>query len=304
MYTELYILRKRWYERKEDIMNELKSGEVVTLTVLEQQASKWILTNGVVELPLNASEVTEPLAVGDRLEVFLFADRRGDLAATTAIPAFAQDEYGWARVLRVVEREGAYVDIGTSREVLVKAEDLPAIKEVWPEPGDHLFMTLRTDRNGDLFGRLVTEEKISELYEGAFEDMHNKNITARPYRLLPVGSFLLGVEQPYRIFVHESERYAEPRLGQDVQVRIIDVKEDGSLNGSLLPRKHERITGDAQQILSYLQDVGGKMPFSDKSSPDEIKEMFNMSKASFKRALGTLMKAGKIKQQDGWTEEI
>lgn len=78
--------------------------------------------------PLNASEVTEPLAVGDRLEVFLFVDRRGDLAATTAIPAFTQGEYGWARVLKVVEREGAFVDIGTSREVLVRAEDLPAVK--------------------------------------------------------------------------------------------------------------------------------------------------------------------------------
>lgn len=284
-------------------MNELKSGEVVTLTVLEQQTSKWILTNGEVELPLNASEVTEPLSVGDRLKVFLFADRRGDLAATTAIPAFAQGEYGWARVLRVT-REGAFVDIGTTREVLVKAEDLPVLEEVWPAVGDHLFMTLRTDRNGDLFGRLATEEKISELYEGALEDMHNKNIIARPYRLLPVGSFLLGVDVPYRIFVHESERQAEPRLGQEVEVRIIDVKEDGSLNGSLLPRKHERITGDAEQILKYLQDVGGKMPFGDKSSPDEIQEMFHMSKAAFKRALGTLMKAGKIKQQDGWTEEI
>ena len=68
-----------------------------------------------------------------------------------------------------------------------------------------LYMTLRTDRNGDLFGRLVTEEKVNELYEGAIEDMHNKNIIASPYRLLPVGSFLLGVEEPYRIFVHESE---------------------------------------------------------------------------------------------------
>ncbi|KGR82300.1 MULTISPECIES: S1-like domain-containing RNA-binding protein [Lysinibacillus] len=285
-------------------MNALKSGEVVTLTVLEQQASKWILTNGVEELPLNASEVTEPLTVGDRLEVFLFADRRGDLAATTAIPAFTQGEYGWARVLKVVEHEGAFVDIGTSREVLVKAEDLPALKEVWPEPGDHLFMTLRTDRNGDLFGRLATEEKISELYEGAFEDMHNKNIQARPYRLLPIGTFLLGVEVPYRIFVHESERSTEPRLGQDVVVRIIDVKDDGSMNGSLLPRKHERLSNDAQQILNYIQDVGGKMPFGDKSSPEEIQEMFNMSKGAFKRALGTLMKAGKVKQQDGWTEEV
>ena len=43
------------------------------------------------------------------------------------------------------------------------------------------------------------------------------------------------------------------------------------------------------------------MPFGDKSSPEEIKEMFHMSKGAFKRALGTLMKANRITQEDGWT---
>ena len=46
------------------------------------------------------------------------------------------------------------------------------------------------------------------------------------------------------------------------------------------------------------------MPFSDKSTPEEIDEMFGMSKGAFKRALGTLMKARKINQQDGWTEIV
>ncbi|QCR33998.1 S1 RNA-binding domain-containing protein [Lysinibacillus sp. SGAir0095] len=282
-------------------MNELQSGQVVELTVLEEQGSKWILTDGHAEIPLNSSDVQGSLRVGERIKVFLYADRRGNLQATTAIPAILQGDYGWARVIKVT-KEGAFVDIGSSREVLVKAEDLPPIESVWPEVGDHLYLTLRTDRNGDLFGRLVTEEKVNELYEGAFEEMHNKNVKARPYRLLPVGSFLLGIEEPYRIFVHNSEMYTEPRLGQEVEVRIIAVKEDGSLNGSLLPRKHERLGQDAQVVFEYLQSVGGKMPFSDKSTPEEITEMFHMSKGAFKRALGTLMKAGKIKQQDGWTE--
>ncbi|MCP1146293.1 S1 RNA-binding domain-containing protein [Lysinibacillus endophyticus] len=284
-------------------MNELKSGQVVELTVLEEQGSKWLLTNGDLEIPLNSSELQKPLELGERLKVFLFADRRGNLQATTVIPKILQGEYGWARVIKV-SKEGVIVDIGSTREVLVKGEDLPPLTELWPQVGDHLYITLRTDRNGDLFGRLVTEEKVNELYEGAMEEMHNKNIIARPYRLLPVGAFLLGVETPYRIFVHNSEMEAEPRLGQDVSIRVIDVKEDGSLNGSMLPRKHERLGKDAEQILDYLQSVGGKMPFGDKSSPEEISEMFKMSKGAFKRALGTLMKAGKIKQQDGWTEII
>lgn len=290
-------------ERNLQKMNELRSGQVVELTVLEQQGSRYILTNGDVEIPLNMSEVAETVDVGERITVFLYADRRGDLQATTALPTILEGQYGWARVLKVT-REGAAVDIGSSREVIVKAEDLPALQELWPQPGDHLFMTLRTDRNGDLFGRLATEEKVNELYEGAFEDIYNKNILARPYRLLPVGSFLIGVDTPYRIFVHESEMKAEPRLGQDVQVRVIDVKEDGSLNGSMLPRKHERLGDDAEKIYAYLESVGGKMPFGDKSAPEEIQEMFDMSKGAFKRALGSLMKARKIKQEDGWTELV
>lgn len=284
-------------------MNELKSGEIVELAVLQEEGSRYYLTNGDTEIPLNKSEVLEELAIGARVKVFLYADRRGELQATTALPTITQGEYGWARVLKV-SKEGALVDIGTSREVLVKGEDLPAIEEIWPQVGDHLYMTLRVDRNGELFGRLITEEKVNEQYEGAMEDMYNQNIIARPYRLLPVGSFLLGVENPYRIFVHNSEMKAEPRLGQEVSVRIIDVKEDGSMNGSFLPRKHERLGEDADKIFAYLESVGGKMPFGDKSTPEEVQEMFGMSKGAFKRALGTLYKARKIKQQDGWTEIV
>ncbi|GEL05807.1 CvfB family protein [Rummeliibacillus stabekisii] len=282
-------------------MASLQSGDVVKLVVKEQRGSQYILTNDEIEIPLNASETTTELKVNEKVEVFLFADRRGNLAATLAIPHIRKEEYGWARVLHVKDREGAYVDIGTSREVLVPAEDLPKLKPLWPEPGNHIYITLRTDREGGLFGRLITEEKVLEMYEDAEPELFNQNILARPYRLLPVGTFLLGVDKPYRIFVHESERKKEPRLGADISVRVIEVKEDGTINASMLPRVHERLSEDAEDVYKYLQEVGGKMPFSDKSSPEEVKEMFNMSKGAFKRALGTLMKSGRVTQEDGWT---
>lgn len=282
-------------------MTQLQSGDVATLVVKEVLESKYILTNDEVDVPLNASDVLEELQENQSIEVFLYADRRGDLSATTAIPHVRKGEYGWAKVLQVKDHEGATVDIGTSREVLVPAEDLPAIDELWPEPGDHLYVTLRVDRDGGLFGRLINEDRFLELYEDAEPELFNKNIVARPYRLLPVGTFLIGVDEPYRIFVHESERKEEPRLGEDVTVRVIEVKEDGTINASMLPRVYERLSADADQIFAYLQETGGKMPFSDKSTPEEIKDMFNMSKGSFKRALGTLMKADRITQEDGWT---
>lgn len=278
------------------------SGEIVKLQVKEQDGSKWILTYDGMDIPLNASEAPEGVEVGGTIEAFLFVDRRGNLSATTQLPSIQKGKYGWARVIKVVDRDGVFVDIGTSKEVQVKEDDLPKIKELWPAVGDHLYMTLRTDKDGELFGRLATEDRVEELYIDAPTTLFNQNLQARAYRLLPVGTFLLSFPENYRIFVHESERFNEPRLGEDLTVRVIDVKEDGSLNGSLLPRRHERLGDDAESIFRYLNDVGGKMPFTDKSSPDEIQEMFSMSKAAFKRALGKLMKDKKIVQEDGWTQ--
>lgn len=282
-------------------MTEILSGEIIGVEVKEQQTSKWIVSSNDQDFSINFSEAPENLQVGDKLNVFTYLDRRGTLAATTLIPHVTKEQYGWARVIKQTPREGVLLDIGTSKEVSVTWEDLPKVKELWPEPGDQLYIALRTDKKGEFFGRLVTEDKVMERFTIASEDAFNRDIKARAYRLLPIGSFFLSVEEGYRIFVHHTEQKAEPRLGEEVSVRIIEVKDDGTLNGSMLPRKQERLGDDAEMLVAYMQEVGGKMPFTDKSTPDEIFEMFQISKASFKRALGKLMKERKIKQEDGWT---
>lgn len=281
----------------------LHPGLKALLHIKDRSTSQWILSDGSGdEVTMNASEIEEGQEVGEEIEVFLYRNRQGGISATPMIPHILPSEYGWAKVLKVSPREGAVVDIGTTREVYVLPADLPPVQELWPAQGDHIFMTLRTDRYGDLYGRLATEEKVLELCERAPAEVYNKDLKARAYRLLPVGSFMLSVPENYRVFVHESEREAEPRLGEEKTVRVIDVKDDGTLNGSLLPRKQERLSDDAEEILRYLENAGGQMPFTDKSSPDEIMEMFGMSKAAFKRALGRLYKERRIVQEDGWTK--
>ncbi|WP_298832503.1 S1 RNA-binding domain-containing protein [uncultured Planococcus sp.] len=281
----------------------LHPGLKAVLQVKDRSTSQWILSDGSGdEVMMNASEIEEGQEIGEEIEVFLYRNRQGGVSATPMIPHILPSEYGWAKVLKVSPREGAVVDIGTTREVYLLPADLPQIMELWPKQGDHIFMTLRTDRHGDLYGRLATEEKVLELMQPAPETAFNQNVQARAYRLLPVGTFMLSVPEMYRIFVHETERHEEPRLGEEKTVRIIDVKDDGTLNGSLLPRKQERLSDDAEEIMRYLEESGGKMPFTDKSSPDEIQEIFGMSKAAFKRALGKLYKNRQIIQEEGWTK--
>lgn len=283
-------------------MAEIEFAEVVSVELTEKDGAKWIaVTEGRDVVTINESEAKEDWEEGQSVQVLIYRDRKGNMAATGYLPTIRKGTYGWAKVIKVTDRDGATVDIGSTQSAVVKAEDLPKLRELWPQVGDCLYMTLRTDREGGLYGRLATEEKIEELYVEAPTTVYNSDLEARAYRLLPVGTFLLSVKGMYRIFVHQSERVSEPRLGQEVKVRIIEVKEDGTLNGSMLPRKQERLSDDAETVWRYLQSVGGKMPFGDKSTPEEIQEMFSLSKAAFKRALGKLMKDGKVEQQDGWT---
>ncbi len=282
----------------------IQAGTIQKMRYVEDDGSRFRFENEDVTVLLNASDIQEELTHGDERELFLYVDRRGELTGTTFLPEMTVGEYGWATVLRQ-DDEGVYVDIGSTIEVLVDRGDLPRLRKLWPDVGDRLFMTLRTDGGGTLFARLATETVVQEMIDEADATLHNADLQARPYRLLPVGTFLLTEgRKMYRIFVHESERKEEPRLGSLVDVRVIGVKEDGTLNGSFLPRREERLDDDAQTIFTYLQEVGGEMPFHDRSDPEEIRGMFNMSKGAFKRALGRLMKKGFVEQKDGWTTLI
>jgi uncharacterized protein len=282
-------------------MEQLKSGYTADLDVLERDGSRWVLDGNGEDIMMNVSDADDTIQEGDTVHVFLYTNRRGELTATMQMPTMTAGTYGWARVIRVDDKEGVYVDIGSSFEVLVNRTDMPRLRSLWPQVDDALYMTLRMDLGGNIFGRLATEERVLEQITEAPSTYLNMNVKARAYRLLPVGSFMLSTSGNHRIFIHNTEQANEPRLGQEVDVRIIDVHEDGTLNGSMLPRKEERLGDDAETVLRYLNDIGGRMPFTDKSSPDEIKEMFSISKASFKRALGKLMKEGRIEQSDGWT---
>lgn len=282
-------------------MEELKSGYMAELEVLGQEGSRWVLQGEDDDIMLNVSDADEDIQAGDFVDVFLYANRRGELTATMKMPNMTMETFGWAKVIRIDETEGVYVDIGSSFEVLVNRADMPQIRSLWPRQDDELYMTLRTDLGGEIFGRLGTEERVMEQITEAEPTLYNQNLKARAYRLLPVGSFMLSIPDNYRIFIHNTEQEKEPRLGQEVDVRVIEVHDNGTLNGSMIPRVEERMTGDAATVLNYLNDAGGRMPFTDKSSPDEILEMFSMSKGAFKRALGRLMKERKIMQEDGWT---
>jgi uncharacterized protein len=287
--------------KKEDAsMKQLIPGEIRTLTVKREVPFGWFLASGQEEVLLHQTEVDRPLAIGEEVHVFLYHDHQGRLSATMKSPKITKDTYHWVEVVDVVPKLGVFVDIGISKDVLVSSDDLPPLLSLWPQRGDQLYCSLKTDRKGRLLANLADEETIRQLATKASESVFNQNVRGRIYRVIKAGASMIS-DVGYIGFIHESQRRREPRLGEVVEGRVIAVKEDGTMNVSLLPRKHESIDEDAGMIYRYLESRGGAMPYHDKSNAEDIQARFQMSKAAFKRALGRLMKEDRIYQENGWT---
>lgn len=183
-------------------------GSIEFLEVVGLQGSTYLLKGPNGEnVKLNQSEMNDDdeLEVGEEYSFFIYPNRSGELFATQNMPDITKDKYDFAKVLKT-DRDGARIDVGLPREVLVPWEDLPKVKSLWPQPGDYLLVTLRIDRENHMYGRLASESVVENMFTPVHDDnLKNEVIEAKPYRVLRIGSFLLS-ESGYKIFVHESER--------------------------------------------------------------------------------------------------
>ncbi|MEK3887135.1 CvfB family protein [Bacillus sp. FSL K6-3431] len=278
----------------------MEAGTIVTLRVVREAPFGYFLSDGEEDVLLHQTDVVGEIFIDQDIEVFLYQDHEGRLCASEVIPNVQLGKYDWVEVVEVKKNLGAFVDIGLKKDILVSMDDLPELHHLWPSIGDKLYCSLKLDNKDRLFGKIGTEDVMRDLSIPADRSLFNKNIKGTVYRLLLAGSFII-TEEGHMGFIHESQREEEPRLGQLIEGRVVDVKEDGTINVSLLPRSYEQMDVDAEKIYKYIIERGGSMPYSDKSLPEEIKTRFDMSKGAFKRALGKLMKEEKINQNDGWT---
>lgn len=275
-------------------------GQTVTLTVARKADFGYFLTDGNEDVLLHINEADREYEEDESVEVFLYVDSEGRTSASTTIPEVAIGKYAWLKVVDSNPNVGVFLDIGIKKDLLLGIDDLPAHKSVWPKEGDMVYVTLRVNNNYLLYAKLATDPVIESISTKATRKDFNKNIQGHIYRTAKVGSWIYTIEG-FKGFIHESQRQKEPRLGQMIEGRIIDVKEDGTVNVSLLARKQESQDLEAERIFEYLMSRNGAMPFNDKSMPEDIQERFQLSKGAFKRALGKLMKEGRVYQEGSWT---
>ncbi|MET3644131.1 RNA-binding virulence regulatory protein CvfB [Streptococcus gallinaceus] len=284
-------------------MNHLLATFIVGLVTDENDQFYFIQKEGFT-FALAKEEGQHKL--GESVKGFTYLDMKQKPRLTTKDVTATQETFGWGTVTDVRKDLGVFLDTGLpDKEVVVSLDILPEIKELWPKKGDQLYVRYSVDKKDRIWALPAFQEEFQKMAGPAYDNMQNQNVKAIVFRLKMNGTFVYLPDNNMLGFIHPNERYAEPRLGQVLDARVIGYRAvDRTLNLSLKPRSFEMLENDAQMILTYLESNGGFMTLNDKSSPADIKATFGLSKGQFKKALGGLMKAKKIKQDQFGTELI
>lgn len=277
-----------------------RPGDVAELKVVRMGELGAFLDGGTGntsdDILLHKLQQTEPVKEGDTVKVYLYLDPNKRLTASMKLPKMREGQLGYVRVLSVT-RDGGFVDIGAERGVFLPYSQMRG----HVSPDQLVWVRLYRDKSGRPAVTMRVEEDMVKASKPAEGLKVGDSVTGTIYNILPEGFFIFTTQR-FIAFLHRSE-VPGGRLdfGQEITCRVTYIRQDGRINVSMRLQKENALIADAQDIYDFLQKRSGKMPYCDTTPLEIIKQKFGISKAAFKRALGHLMKEGKVRQEDGWT---
>ena len=260
-------------------------GTKKTLMVVKEVEFGVYLGNSQEKVLLPKKQVPEGVEVGDPIEVFLYKDSSDRLIATTNEPKIMLGELA---VLNVAATGGigAFLDWGLEKDLL-----LPFREQTAPlKKGDQILVALYIDKSQRLCATMKVYERLRTDSPYKVDDQVEGII----YELSDNFGVFVAVDNLYSALIPKREAFGKLRVGDRVKARVVKVKEDGKLDLSVREKAFLQMDVDAELIMRRMEEYGGSLPFTDKADPELIKKEFDLSKNAFKRAIGRLLKEGKI----------
>src|ERR1700690_953621 len=231
-------------------------------------------------LLLIGSEIPKGAKEGDELRVFVYLDSEARPIATTRVAKLELGQVAFLEVTACTEF-GAFVDWGLGKELLVpfaeQTVDLAA--------GARHPIGLYVDKSGRLAGTM----RVAEMLDQSKAELRlDEWVEGEAWRNDPdIGLFVI-VAHAFIGLVPASEPHNLAR-GQAARFRVSSLLPDGKIELSLRGHAHEELENDARAILDVLARPGAPR-VGDRSSPEEVRAVFGLSKKAFKRAVGRLLK--------------
>lgn len=236
-----------------------------------------------VLLPIR--QVPDGTQVGDRLEVFIYKDSKDRMIATTKEPKLTLHQVARLTVAQTAKM-GAFLDWGLEKDLLLPFREQTA--KVWE--GQEVLAALYIDKSSRLCATMNVYEYLST------DSPYHKDdrVEGTVYEISQEFGAFVAVDDKYSGLIPRKEFYGNVRIGERVSARVTSVKEDGKLDLSLREKAYLQIAGDAERVMAVIDSFDGALPFNDKANPEVIRREMQMSKNEFKRAVGNLLKNGRI----------
>ncbi len=234
---------------------------------------------------LPRKQVPEGVKAGATIDVFIYRDSQDRPIATVNTPLITLGEVKKLKV-KSVSNIGAFMDWGLEKDILLPFKEQTAKVE----EGKEYLVRMYSDKSN----RLCVSMKLYSYLLPAEGLSKGDHVTGTVYEFKKNLGAFVAIDDKYLGLIHESELYNKVYVGDVVNARVVTVREDGKVDLSLRDEAYVQIDQDSLMVYDIIKSYKGVLPFTDKADPEQIKKTFGLSKNAFKRAVGRLLKEGKI----------
>lgn len=263
----------------------IKIGEYQTLEIKRKADFGVYVGDDEAQILLPKKQVPAEANIGDSIEVFVYRDSSDRLIATIHEPFITI-----GKVARLTVKEttkiGAFLEWGLEKDLLLPFKEQTTKVSV----GEEYPVALYIDKSNRLCATMKIYNYLSCETPYKPEDI----VKGTVYNYNPEYGVFVAIDDKYHGMIQKKEVTRHFKIGEQVEARVLSVRDDGKLDLSVRQKSYMQIEENARKICEKIKEMGGTLPYTDKAAPDVIRADFQMSKNDFKKAIGRLLKEKEI----------
>jgi len=264
----------------------IEAGHYYKLKVVKKVDFGLYLDADGEEILLPKRFVPRGVSEEDELEVFVYHDNEQRLIATTQKPLAVVGEIALLKAVSVTP-PGAFLEWGIMKDVFLPlSQQASRIFE-----GKSYLVRLYIDEQT---GRVTATEKLDRyLSNDELTVNEGDQVDLLVWQQTDIG-YKVIINNKHTGVLHFSDVFRDLEYGERLPGYIKKIREENKIDIGIGEKGYKRVTSETDKILQMLRENDGYLPYSDKSSPEDIYRVFGISKKTFKMAVGSLYKERKI----------
>ncbi|MBP5502494.1 MAG: GntR family transcriptional regulator [Bacteroidales bacterium] len=262
------------------------------MTIL-RECPNGLMLNGedLGEILMPKRYVTPDMKIGREVEAFVYTDSEDRLVAITDMPIAHVGQFAWLECVQT-SKVGAFLDWGLEKDLLLPFSE----QKDRPSVGRKCFVYIYLDQNTN---RIVASQKLNKFLDPRDPKYyHGERVEIFIHQRTELG-YKVIVDNAHWGMIYNSEMFRPVHSGEYTYGYVNKIREDNRIDVMLEKSSAKLVDSSEEAILQKIKDNGGYLPYSDKSSPDDIMRVFGISKKVFKKAIGGLYKQHLIVIEDG-----